>query len=88
MRKTVCYCDICKKETKESDLKVFGSEGISYEICLGCRNGIIHKVMNDKIFILTPWCKVCNGTGIIKESIDCSYDHNQYEIKKCENCKL
>lgn len=84
MRKTVCYCDICKKEVKEVDLRLFDS----YEICLCCRRNIIHRVIKDKPFILTPWCKVCNGMGIIRESIDCGYDHNQYETKKCENCKI
>lgn len=87
MRKTVCYCDICKKEVKETDLQLFSVDR-NYELCKSCIYGIVHRVIRDKVLILTPWCKVCDGVGKIKESVGPDYDHVQYETKKCENCKI
>jgi len=85
MRKTICYCDFCKKETPDDNLAVFGD---NYEICKSCRYEIVAKVIREKTFNLTPWCKICKATGKIKESVGCGYDHNVYETKKCDACTI
>ncbi len=87
MRKTICYCDFCHRETIDTDLQAFGAEGVSYEVCKGCIIGIIRKVIKEKTFVLSPWCKFCDGKGVIKEAA-LDYDRITYETKKCEVCKI
>jgi hypothetical protein len=87
MKKVTNYCDFCHRETRETDLQVFGAEGVSYEACKGCIMAILRRVAKDKLLVLSPWCKNCSGTGIVKEANN-DYDHITYETKKCEACKI
>lgn len=90
MRKTVCFCDICKKEAKEGDLRLFDIEDTrDYEICKSCQYHIIVKVLKSKLINLTPWCKECNCEGKIREVV--KYDacgRNEYTTIKCAACAL
>lgn len=89
MRKIICYCDICKKETPDNALSTYFDPKVGYEICKVCCRNIITKVINGKLINLTPWCKICNGVGTIEESVSYEADgRNKYETIKCKECEI
>lgn len=84
MRKTVCYCDFCKKEKKETELNRFEQ----HEMCNGCMRAVINYVIKNRPMTLMPWCPACKGVGTIVQWTGVDYDRNTYETIKCSDCAL
>lgn len=89
--KIVQWCDICGSSmANRKGLRIPEKEKC-YDVCMYCVKRIVQRVFDKELLVLTPWCKVCNGTReVIKEDTSSThhYDREKPIMEQCKACKV